>query len=73
MDFADHGPVLHTETNIAGIFAERQDDIDESRDLLKRLGEIALSEEESRSVIVRLASEYDQPDEGTSDGAMAQE
>ena len=66
MDFADHGPVLYLEGPFAGIFAERDDDIARCRELLRRLDDVALTERHSQELLVQLASEYDQPDEGAS-------
>lgn len=66
MDFADHDPVLYLESPYAGLFAEHAGDIAHCRGQLVRLGDVALNEEQSRELLVQLASEYDQPDEGDS-------
>jgi len=63
MDFADHGPVVYTESTVAGLFVERPDRIERCRDMLQRLGGVALTEAHSRELLVQLASEYDQPGE----------
>jgi transcriptional regulator with XRE-family HTH domain len=65
MDYKDHGPVAYTENQTSSLFLEDANDIAIFRETVGRLAEVALSEGQSRELLVRLASEYDQPEEGT--------
>ncbi|MEC3974654.1 helix-turn-helix domain-containing protein [Amycolatopsis sp. H20-H5] len=72
MDFADHGPVLYVESQFAGMFVERAEDIKLGRTILRDLGDVALDEGQSRELLVQLASDYDQPTKEPTDAGVAE-
>lgn len=59
MEFDDHPPVAYEETFAAGLFIDERVAVEAFYVLRTRLEQIALSERESRDLLVRLAEEFD--------------
>jgi hypothetical protein len=61
MEFAEIEPVVHLEAEVSSTFAERPATIRAYRAVLNQLAKVALTEEESRAWIARLATELGEP------------
>ncbi len=59
MEFAEHPPVVYEETFAAGLFIDDRIAVEAFYVLATRLEQAALSEGESREVLIRLADEYE--------------
>ncbi len=59
MEFADHPPVAFEETFAAGLFVDERVAVEAFYVLRTRLEQAALSEQESRELLVRLAQEFE--------------
>ena len=59
MEFAEHPPVVYEETYAAGLFIDHRIAVEAFYVLTTRLEQDALSEGESREVLVRLAEEFE--------------
>jgi transcriptional regulator with XRE-family HTH domain len=64
MRYEDHPPVTCVELESRSLFLESSQDIALHRLIIGRLADVALSREESRSVLAALASEYDRAEAG---------
>lgn len=67
MEHPDHGPVAYVETDTASLFLEKRETITCYRRRLTFLADRALDGGESRSLLARWASRYDQPGEDRHD------
>jgi transcriptional regulator with XRE-family HTH domain len=67
MEYVEHGPVVYVANQTTSLFLEDKEHIAAYQVILDRLAEVALDREESRQLLVRLANEYDQPEEGSDD------
>lgn len=72
MEFAEIEPVIHLEAEVSSTFAERPATIRAYRAVLNQLAKVALTEEESREWIARLATELGEPWEERDDLAEEQ-
>lgn len=64
MEFFGHNPVVYVENRTVSLFLEKVADVATYRGTAHKLADVALDEGQSRTLIARLASEYDRP-EGT--------
>jgi transcriptional regulator with XRE-family HTH domain len=64
MEYAEHGPVAYVENHTSSVFLESKDHVIGYQVILNRLAEVALDGGQSRELLVRLANDYDQPEEG---------
>lgn len=67
MSFSGHAPVLYVQGLTTSLFLETPEHITAYRNILERLDRAALNTGESREWLARLASDYDQPEDGTDD------
>lgn len=63
MDYVDHNPLVYLEFLTQSLFLEKPEHIDSYRETLSRLDQAALDTGESREWLVRLASDFDQPED----------
>ncbi len=73
MRFEEHHPVICLETQNRSLFLESVTDIATYQLILGGLADVALNAEESRSMLVALASEYDRPGADNDADNVAQE
>ena len=61
MQMLGHNPVAYVENRTNSLFLEEPCDVADYQDMAAKLAHVALDEGQSREVIARIASEYDQP------------
>jgi hypothetical protein len=64
MGYEAHGPVVYAECLTTSLFLEKPRDITAYREVLKRLDGDALDAGQSREWLARVASEFEQPEDG---------
>jgi hypothetical protein len=69
MEYRTHKPVVYLEFLTQSLFLEKPEHIDSYRESLSLLDRVALDTGESREWLARLASDFDQPEDGTDDEA----
>jgi hypothetical protein len=69
MGYQAHGPVIYLEALTTSLFLEKPDHIDAYEGMLDRLDRAALDAGQSREWLARLASDFDQPEDGSNDEA----
>jgi transcriptional regulator with XRE-family HTH domain len=69
MDFRGHGPVVYVQGLTTSLFLEKPEHIAAHREILNRLDRAALDTGQSREWLARLASHFDQPEDGRDDQA----
>lgn len=63
MEYAEHNPIAYVENQSTSLFLENPPDIGPYRATLARLEEITLDGGQSRELLVRIANDYDVPEE----------